>query len=173
MPRFFLLLWKHLIILKILPVTFFKDLVAAFRNPLGTVKLDLEPLLGFWKLFRKPPLTCVNRAIFPLSNERWSRGENWPMTEIVSQRRILMLLSVQVSEFVSVFIEASHIFVINSFFNRSTKKSKNHWFMSRKYWCNFKTWKNYPCGDTVPLTEKSAVETNLCCVSVVGDGTVD
>jgi hypothetical protein len=33
--------------------------------------------------------------------------------------------------------------------------------------------KNYPCGDTIPLTEKSDVETNLCCVSVVGDGAVN
>jgi hypothetical protein len=34
---------KHLLILKILPETLFKDLVAAFRDPLVAVKLALEP----------------------------------------------------------------------------------------------------------------------------------
>ncbi len=34
---FGLLLWKHLLIVKILPVTLFKLLVAAYRNPLLTV----------------------------------------------------------------------------------------------------------------------------------------
>jgi hypothetical protein len=61
-------------------------------------------------------------ADFPLSNDR-------PITGIVSQRRILMRLSVQVSEFVIGFIEASKILVFNIFFNGPTKKFKNHWRM--------------------------------------------
>jgi hypothetical protein len=48
------------------------------------------------------------------------------------QRRILMLLSVQVSEFVIVFIEASQIFVFNIFFNWPTKKFKNLWRMYKE-----------------------------------------
>ncbi len=39
----FLLLLKQLLILKILPVTFFKDLVATFRKPTVTEKLAPEP----------------------------------------------------------------------------------------------------------------------------------
>ncbi len=37
--------------------------------------------MWFSKLFRKPSVTCIFRPTFPLSNERWSRGENQPMTE--------------------------------------------------------------------------------------------
>ncbi len=39
----FLLLWKHLLIFKVLPVTLFKELVAAFRNPPVSVELASEP----------------------------------------------------------------------------------------------------------------------------------
>jgi hypothetical protein len=46
------------------------------------------------------------------------------MTEIVSRRRILIRLTEQVSELVSVFIEAIKIFVFNIFLNRPTKKFK-------------------------------------------------
>jgi hypothetical protein len=46
------------------------------------------------------------------------------MAEIVSRRRILIQLTVQVSEFVSVFIEAIEIFVVNIFLNRLTTKLK-------------------------------------------------
>jgi hypothetical protein len=51
------------------------------------------------------------------------------MAEIVSRRRILIQLTVQVAEFVSVFIEAIKILVFNIFLNRPTKKIKNHWQM--------------------------------------------
>jgi hypothetical protein len=40
---FFLLILKQLLILKILPVTLFKDLVATFRKPPVTEKLAPEP----------------------------------------------------------------------------------------------------------------------------------
>ncbi len=85
--------------------------------------------MWFWKLFRKPPMTCIFRPTFPLSNERWSRGGNQPMTQIVSRGRILWRLSVQASVFVSVFIEASKIILINIFFNRLPKMFRNHWWM--------------------------------------------
>jgi hypothetical protein len=47
------------------------------------------------------------------------------MIEIVSRRRTVMQPSVQVSEFVSVFIEASKIFEFNIFFNRPPKSLKS------------------------------------------------
>ncbi len=43
MPSFYLLLWKHLLIFIILPVTLFKELVEAFRNPPVPVNLATEP----------------------------------------------------------------------------------------------------------------------------------
>ncbi len=55
-----LLLWKHLLIFKILPVTLFKELVAAFRNACYCKTCSVTRML-LWKskLFRKPPMTCT------------------------------------------------------------------------------------------------------------------
>ncbi len=52
---FCLLLWNHLLIVKFLPVTLFRELVPAFWWP--PVPLKVVPKrLWFWKLFRKPAM---------------------------------------------------------------------------------------------------------------------
>jgi len=106
-----------------------------FQKPACDSKTSSGTRLWFWKLFCKPPMTCIFRPTFLLSNKRGSCGENRPMTEIVSRRRTVIRLSVQVSEFVSVSIEANKIFAFNIFFNRPTKKFNKHWRIQRKYWC--------------------------------------
>jgi hypothetical protein len=48
---FCLLLGNHLLIL---PVTLFKELVAAYRKPSLTLKMFQKPPIGFLKIFGKP-----------------------------------------------------------------------------------------------------------------------
>ncbi len=51
------------IYLLILPVTLFKELVAAYRKPSLTLKMFQKPPIGFLKLFQKPPVTCTPEKI--------------------------------------------------------------------------------------------------------------
>jgi len=57
MESFYLLLLKHLLILKIFPVTLFKELVAVFRNLPVTVKLAC-----YWKGGRGYRHCCCMRT---------------------------------------------------------------------------------------------------------------
>ncbi len=117
----FLLLLKQLLTLKILPVTLFKDLVATFRKPPVTEKLAPEPGCDS----KNCSVNCLWTFTYPMRGDHVEKTYQW-------QRRILMLLSVQVSEFVIVFKEVSQIFVFNIFFNWPTKKFKNLWHMYKE-----------------------------------------
>jgi len=119
MPSFSLLLKKKLTILKILQVTLFKVIVAAFRKPPVTVKLAPEPgcdsdnSLNCPCMFIKVNFSAVIWEVIT--------AENRQLTEIVSRRKIMMQLSVQVSWFRG-FIEVSKIAVFNYFFQQGNQK---------------------------------------------------
>ncbi len=106
MQSFYLLLWKYLLILKILQVTLFKELALAFRNPPGR---DSDNSLNCPCMYIKVNFSAVKWEVIT--------GEKRPVTKIVSQRKILMRLSIQVSQFVRVFIEVSKILKFRSLLN--------------------------------------------------------
>ncbi len=98
--------WNYLLILKILPVILFQ--VAAFEKSCS------ESHLWFWKLFRKPTMTCT---------VHWNKSTNG------SEGKKL-----------SFFKKASRNFKIIFLFHKEAWKFLNHLRMKKKYWYNLFIW---------------------------------
>ncbi len=138
MPSFSLLLWKHSIILKILPVSLFKVIVAAFKNPPVTVKLapasENSSVNRSWHVYLGRLFPC------PMRGDHAEKTDQWQRYCIVSRRTILMRLSVKVSKSVSVFIETKCaeivIFVerVQSSLVVLRRGVRGKWGPSREYW---------------------------------------
>jgi hypothetical protein len=107
-----MLLWNHLLIVKILPVTLFRGPVPAFREPPVTLKV-------------------VRKAA--CDSENCSESWPWMYTRDIHPMRVkesrninLLQLAKQSLELVSVFKEASRNLTFIFMFNKQGQKFKTH-----------------------------------------------
>ncbi len=118
---FSLLLWNYLLILKILPVSHFKDLKAANL----TLKMHTGSRLWFSIIIPEAACDKLTLAHFPRS--LWEVGirEHWPITEKEILRRVSNLES---------------IFKISQQFQRKKQKGNN---CVKSFWKTLKTISTY------------------------------
>ncbi len=104
------------------------------------------------KFSRKPPMTCTSWRNFSASNKvrTVEKIDQWKRRN--ARTEILMRLSEQPLELVSIFIEGNKIFIFIFLFNGTALKSKKIMALIKKISYTFVGLPNkYSCQDTVPF----------------------
>ncbi len=146
------ILWKHLLFLKIVPITASKFSVLASFPAIG----HFSPVFTTYIECRKNPLKCTFKlaafgTIFGFTGDfRNNYLYQWPESE--RRNNLTEEGSVRIFRIVSVVIEASKNLKLNFVHNKASQKFENYRRSFRKYWSEFEVRENkYSSRDTISL----------------------